>query len=169
MVRDLASSSSAILAILDPKQTVVTLQNIGSEAVKSGAELSKLVPVLTKRIADLTIALTASSQKLASRSQALSKDLMKKGVNPFKLKAELDKILTTDPVVVAVKKEIELVKKEINCLKEELKQAKILIEYGIYIGKSCNYLLAAMKETNALNQAAQSAVAKIGNAIQNND
>ena len=169
MVRDLASSSSAILAILDPKQTVVTLQNIGSEAVKSGAELGKLVPVLTKRISDLATALTASSQKLASRSQVLSKDLLKKGVNPFKLKAELDKILTTDPVVVAVKKEIELVKKELNCLKEELKQAKILIDYGKYIGKSCNYLLLAMKETNALNQAAQSAVAKIGNAIQNND
>jgi hypothetical protein len=169
MVRDLASSTSSILAILDPTQTVVTLQNIGSEAVKSVGELKNLIPTLTTRVTDLAKPLAEKSKKIAVLSTKISQDLMKKKVNPFKIKAEVEKILNADPVVIALKKEMVLIQKEIDCIKKEGEQAKILIEYGIYIGKSCNYLLAAMKETNALNQAAQSAVAKIGNAIQNND
>lgn len=190
-VRDLASGTSAIFAVLDPKQTVVTLQNIASESAKSSAELGKVVPKLTNRIAELTNRVTDItgkyqkrsadlSAKIKSRSAELSKDLMSKGVNPFALAAEVAKIMTSDPIVVeinkelkniepALKAEIDPINAELNCLKEELKQAKILLEYGKYIGLSCGYMVQAINETNALSQAAKTALAKMENTAKNND
>ena len=168
-LRDLASGTSAIFAVLDPKQTVVTLQNIGSESVKSVAEITKLVPTLTKRVADLTGTVTGLTAKITARSTEISKDLLSKGGNPFTIKAEVEKILKTDSVAVGVQKEIDAITKEIDCLKKEIEQAQILLEYGAYIGKSCGYMVQAIQETNALSQAAKTALAKAGNAAKNND
>ena len=168
-LRDLASGTSAIFAVLDPKQTVVTLQNISSESVKSVAEITKLVPTLTKRVADLTGTVTGLTAKITARSTEISKDLLSKGGNPFTIKAEVEKILKTDSVAVGVQKEIDAITKEIDCLKKEIEQAQILLEYGAYIGKSCGYMVQAIQETNALSQAAKTALAKAGNAAKNND
>lgn len=168
-LRDLASGASAIFAVLDPKQTVVTLQNIGSEAVKSVAEITKLVPTLTKRVADLTGTVTGLTAKITSRSAEITKELLSKGGNPFSVKSEVEKILKTDSVAVGVQKEIDAINKEIDCLKKEIEQAQILLEYGAYIGKSCGYMVQAIQETNALSQAAKTALAKAGNAAKNND
>ena len=82
---------------------------------------------------------------------------------------EVEKILKNDSVVVAVQKEIDAINKEIICLNQEIQQAKILLEYGAYIGKSCGYLVQAIQETNALSQAAKTALAKAENAAKNND
>ena len=168
-LRDLASGTSAIFAVLDPKQTVVTLQNIASESVKSAAEVAKLVPTLTKRVADLTGIATGLGAKITVRSTEISKELLSKGVNPFAIKAEVEKIMKDDAVVAGIQKELAAINKEIDCLKKEIEQAKIILEYGAYIGKSCGYMVQAINETNALSQAAKKALAQAKNAAKNND
>ena len=169
LVRDLASGASAIFAVLDPKQTVVTLQNIGSESVKSVAEITKLIPTLSQRVADLTGTVAGLSTQMTSRSIEITEDLLSKGGNPLTIKAEVEKVLKTDSVAVGVQNEIDTITREIDCLKKEIEQAKILLEYGAYIGKSCGYMVQAIQETNALSQAAETVLAKAGNAVNNND
>ncbi len=168
-IRQLAAGGAAIFAVLDPKQTVVTLQNIGSESVKSVAEITKLIPTITKRIADLTATVTGLNTKVTARSAEINKDLLSKGANPFSVKAEAEKLLTADPVTAAIQKEIIAITAEINCLKAELQEAEILLEYGKYIDLSCGYMVQAIQETSALANAAKEALAKVDNAANAND
>lgn len=137
-LRQISASGASIFSVLEPKQTVVTLQNCASEAVKTIKPIVELIPTMTKRVADLT--------------------------------ADLTKLMTSMSIQEAMNSEsVKAIKAEIACLKAEIEAAQILVDYASYIGKSCNYLIQAIHQTNAIVNAANDAIAATQNAVSNND